>query len=96
MQIDGLRRRLTLIKAMQAFGVAGLIGCLLSMSLLFIARPEDGVTLTLPNQLGNICFGISILLMIASLVSCLAEILMSGNALRVVLDRCSQCKSGKK
>lgn len=75
-QIDNLRSRLRLIRAMQAYGVVGLIVCILSVVCLFLEI----------RLLGVVCFGLSLLLMVISLVYCLCEILLSGRALEIELE----------
>ncbi|MGE9296686.1 MAG: DUF2721 domain-containing protein [Puniceicoccales bacterium] len=77
-QIDNLEIRLTLIKWMQAFGIMALLSCLMS-----ILAIHTGFQL-----LGEFLFGLSILLLFASLCICLREVMLAGNALRVVLERC--------
>lgn len=77
-QIRGIEVRLHLIKFMQAAGILALLGCLTSMFFLFVEIPV----------LGNLCFSGSMLLLGISLCCCLAEVLMAGNALRVVLETC--------
>lgn len=75
-QIRSLRLRIRLIKHMQALGVLSLIACVASMSLLFF---ENQVA-------GQIGFGISLLLMLGSLLLSLVEIQLSGRALDLQLQ----------
>lgn len=75
-QINGLSYRLTLIKYMQACGILALLFCLLSMLSIFLEQV----------MLGGAIFGIAVLLLALSLLVCLVEVLLSGNALRVVLQ----------
>ncbi|WP_269542014.1 DUF2721 domain-containing protein [Cerasicoccus fimbriatus] len=77
-QIDNLELRLTLIKWMQALGILSLLSCL--MSILAVH--------TELQMLGEALFGLSILLLFASLSVCLREVLLAGNALKVVLEKC--------
>lgn len=75
-QIRSLRLRIRLIKHMQALGVLSLIACVASMSLLFF---ENQVA-------GQVGFGISLLLMLGSLLLSLVEIQLSGQALDLQLQ----------
>lgn len=77
-QIDNLEVRLTLIKWMQALGILALLSCLVS-----ILSIHTGFQL-----IGEVMFGLSILLLFASLSVCLREVMLAGNALRVVLEKC--------
>ncbi|WP_309386669.1 DUF2721 domain-containing protein [Cerasicoccus frondis] len=77
-QIDNLELRLTLIKWMQALGILSLLSCLVSI----LAIHTDF------QMLGEVLFGLSILLLFASLSVCLREVLLAGNALKVVLEKC--------
>ena len=74
-QIRSLRRRLMLIRWMQVCGVSSMLLCVVTMYLIY----EN-------CQVGaKILFAVSLLLMIASLVITLIEIVLSAGALRVVL-----------
>ena len=75
-QINNLQRRLRWIRATQAYGVLSLIACLISVVCLFFDLRVAGVVL----------FGISLILMVVSLVYCLLEILISGRALEIELE----------
>jgi hypothetical protein len=75
-QIPGLRHRVKLIQHMQTCGVLSFLLCALSMFALFVGRPVAGQTL----------FGLSLLSLAISLVVSLIEVLMSTNALSIVLD----------
>lgn len=75
-QIDNLRRRLGLIRWMQSFGIMSLIACISSVVVLFFEV----------YLLGEILFGLSLLLMLASLMFCLCEIQLSGRALEIELE----------
>ncbi len=71
-QIDSLRRRIHIIQHMQMLGVLSLMVCIVSMTFLFF-----------DNQFwGQITFGLSLLLMFASLALSLVEIKRS----RIALD----------
>lgn len=75
-QIAGLRVRLLLIRGMQTFGILSLLGCVISMILLFLHSPESA----------HIAFAASLLLMVVSLLFSLWETLISGNALKIELE----------
>lgn len=75
-QIKNLKKRVDLIKLMQILGVASLLLCTLSMFLLFVEY----------SLLGNIIFGISLVLMCASLVVAIKEIAISTNAIEMELE----------
>lgn len=75
-QIPGLRRRIDLIKYMQSFGVLSFLICALSMFALFMNA----------LKLGQWLFGISIVALALSLVISLFEVLISTNALTIVVD----------
>ena len=81
-QIENLRVRLRLIRYMQASGVASLLGCTLSMTALFFSWSNTGAML----------FAASVIIMAWSLALSLREILISGDALAILL---SQLESGK-
>ncbi len=74
-QIRNLRLRIQIIKQMQTLGVLSLMMCVVSMTLLFFDRQLGG----------QITFGVSLLLMFASLTLSLVEIQMSGSALDLQL-----------
>jgi hypothetical protein len=74
-QIDNLRHRLSLIKYMQAFGVASILLCVVCMFALFA-----GVT-----EIGKGLFGSSLVLLMISLVISLREIQISTQALNIQL-----------
>ena len=75
-QIYNLRSRLGLIRNMQSFGILSLIACLSSVVVLFLGA----------RQFGELLFGVSLLLMLASLICCLREIQLSGCALEIELE----------
>ena len=75
-QIANLRSRLGLIRWMQSFGIMSLIACISSVVVLFFEVPV----------LGEILFGLSLLLMLISLMFCLREIHLSGRALEIELE----------
>jgi len=76
LQIANLKKRVNLIIAMQAAGVTSILFCTISMIFLFIGN----------DILGQISFGISLFLMLLSLVTSLWEILISSNALKIELE----------
>lgn len=75
-QISNLRRRIHLIRNMQAAGVISLIACTLSMTFLFFDSQPGG----------QVCFFISLLFMIISLSLTLNEVVISCRALDVQLS----------
>ncbi|MFT4901568.1 MAG: hypothetical protein ACI81V_000842 [Lentimonas sp.] len=75
-QIDNLRARLLLIINMQSFGILSLIACISSVVVLFLGG----------RQFGGALFGLSLLLMLVSLLFCLREIHLSGRALEIELE----------
>ena len=74
-QIDNLKRRVDLIKNMQALGVAGLFSCVLCMFALFWGYVPAG----------KVIFGLSLVLMMGSLALSLREITISIDALNLEL-----------
>ncbi len=74
-QIRNLRKRIQIIMHMQTLGVLSLMFCVASLTLLFLDRQLGG----------QITFGVSLILMLASLTLSLVEIQMSGTALDLQL-----------
>lgn len=74
-QIASLRRRVMLIRWMQAAGVASILCCVLTMFALFAGWQLAAKSV----------FGVALLLMIVSLVISIVEIFLSAGALRMVL-----------
>ena len=74
-QIKSLRRRLVLVRNMQACGVFGLFLCILCMMVLFGGW----------QQAGKLLFGGSLIFFLASLSISLREILLSVEALNIEL-----------
>ncbi len=74
-QINNLRIRLTLIRNMQAFGIAALFFTTFSIALLFFDE----------KIYGSYTFGFALLLLLISLGVSFREILMSGGALKFEL-----------
>ncbi len=75
-QIKNLKKRVDLIKIMQILGVLALLFCTLSMFLLFIRF----------ITIGNVIFGISLVLMSSSLIVAIIEITISTNAIEIELE----------
>lgn len=75
-QISGLRRRIRLIQYMQSFGVLSFLLCALAMLAVFFHSEATGVLL----------FGASLVTLALSLILSLLEVLISTNALAVVLE----------
>lgn len=83
-QIHSLKQRIKIIKFMQTFGVLSIMMCVVSMTLLFFGFQVGG----------QITFGVSLLLMLASLGLSLWEVQLSGRALDLLLSgvRCEDEK----
>ena len=75
-QIPGLKRRIGLIKYMQGFGVVSFLLCALAMLAIYA---ENG-------PLGNALFGLSIITLAVSLLLSLWEVVISTQALSVVVE----------
>ena len=76
-QIKNLRRRLTLIRDMQILGVLSFFFCVLSMIFIFYGRLD----------LGSYLFGLSLILLLASLIYSLRELQISTKALDLELSK---------
>ncbi|NEV94712.1 DUF2721 domain-containing protein [Psychroflexus sp. YR1-1] len=74
-QISNLKKRVTLIKNMQLFGIVSLLLCVVSMFAIY----ETWQTL------GSIIFGVSLVLLMVSLILSIIEIQISVNALNIQL-----------
>ncbi|WP_367872581.1 DUF2721 domain-containing protein [Luteolibacter sp. Populi] len=81
-QIDNLRRRLTLIRAMQLFGAFSLTLCVVAM----VAVIGGMQALAVPS------FTVALLLMGCSLVCLCYEVWISGGALRILLNSVEERK----
>lgn len=79
-QIASLRKRLYLIRNMQAFGVSSLFLCVLCLFVLFAGE----------IFVGKLIFSLSLILMMISLGLSLREILMSVHALDIELSSISK------
>lgn len=75
-QLPGLKRRIVLTQYMQGFGVLSFLLCALSMFALFVEAQTAGQWM----------FGISIVILAMSLVLSLIEVLISTEALSVVVQ----------
>jgi multidrug efflux pump subunit AcrB len=75
-QIGNLRYRVMLIKQMQAFCVASLLFCVVCMFVLFAGWV----------QAGKLIFGVSLILMMVSLLLSFREVQVSVNALNLQLS----------
>ncbi|MDA7580434.1 DUF2721 domain-containing protein [Crocinitomicaceae bacterium] len=75
-QIKNLKRRLNLTRWMQIFGISSLLGCVLSMFLVYVTQQELAVWV----------FGFSLLLLIISLAFLIQEINISVHALELHLS----------
>lgn len=75
-QIPGLKHRIVLIKYMQGFAVLSFLLCSLSMFALYVGEAFPG----------KLLFGASLLTLTVSLLMSLAEVLISTNALAVVVE----------
>jgi len=75
-QIPGLKRRIGLIKYMQSFGVVSFLLCALAMLAIYAER----------GPIGNALFGLSIVALAVSLVLSLGEVVISTQALSVVVE----------
>jgi hypothetical protein len=85
-QIENLRRRLTLIRAMQMFGAVSLLLCVISML---------GVLAGI-GLVAMAAFCIALALMALSLGCLIFEIWISGGALRILLNSVEQGCPGEK
>jgi hypothetical protein len=76
-QIEILRKRIILIKNMQAFGIASILTCVITMFAVYMQL----------NLFSGILFGISLIFMIASLLLSFQETLISVQALNLELEK---------
>ena len=77
-QIRNLRRRIVMIRNMQLCGAASMLCCVLCMFLLFAGLQTTG----------KIVLALSMILLIASLVVSLLELMISVEALNIQLSDC--------
>jgi hypothetical protein len=75
-QITNLRRRLVLLRNMQAVGTSSMFGCVLTMFLIYAGL----------QRAGQVLFGASLLALLISLNLALWEIQISVEALNIELD----------
>ncbi|MCG8584051.1 MAG: DUF2721 domain-containing protein [Pirellulales bacterium] len=74
-QIDNLRKRISLIKSMQYFGVLSFVFCTFSMFAIFLGH----------SMIGEWLFGASLILLVVSLIISLYEIQISCDAINIEL-----------
>lgn len=79
-QIRNLRRRLVLLRNMQAVGTGSMFGCVLTMFMVYAGL----------QQAGQVLFGASLLALLVSLGLALWEIQISVEALNIELDNLQQ------
>lgn len=80
LQINNLRNRLKLIRTMQIAGAVSLLACVLSM----------GALLASLKMIGLICFVLALAMMACSLCALVLESLLSGGALKILLDEAEE------
>ena len=85
-QIQNLNLRVNLIKHMQAFGVISFLFCVFAMMMLFWQQ----------QFWGEVCFVISLVMMVISLLISLIEIFKSEQSLKIELDRTKVSKLWEK
>ena len=76
-QISNLRKRLFLIRWMQLLGALSLLSCVISMIAILLVNQE----------VANFAFFAAVVLMSFSLSSLVIEVLISGGALRILLQQ---------
>jgi hypothetical protein len=82
-QIRNLRQRLLLIRNMQIYGISSLLLCVLSMFLIYVEV----------YRIGELVFGVALILMIVSLSLSIKEILISVHALNLHLGDIEEKKN---
>lgn len=82
LQIKNLRKRLWLIRNMQAIAILSFLTSVITMFLLYIDS----------NNLANLLFGMSLLTLMISLILSFVEIQISTKALSIRLDRIQENK----
>jgi len=75
-QINQLRKRLILIRNMQATAIISFLGAVITMGLLYVEK----------NHAANIIFGLSLLALVISLTISLIEVQLSTTSLNTQLD----------
>lgn len=76
-QISTLRKRLNIIRSMQSFGVLSFVVCTLSMFALFIGG----------YMIGKVLFGLSLAMLVISLLLSLWEVQLSTAAISIELEK---------
>jgi len=76
-QIESLRKRIQIIRAMQTFGVMSFLVCTLSMFALYLGWEISG----------QLLFGFSLLLLVVSLIYSLWEVQISTLAINLEIER---------
>ena len=82
LQIKNLRKRLSLIRNMQAVSILSFLTSVITMFLLYIEK----------NNLANLIFAVSLLFLIISLVLSFIEVQISTKALSIRLDSIEENK----
>ncbi len=85
-QINNLRKRLTLIKRMQVFGIVSLLLCVATMFLIYIDYQHVAVYV----------FGVGLVCLIISLAYSIWEIMISAKALELYLSDMHTAKEDEK
>ena len=83
LQITHLRKRLYLIRNMQAFAIVSFLGAVITMGLLYTSQ----------NNIANIVFGLSLLSLVISLSISLIEVQSSTKSLNTQLNSIEEKKS---
>lgn len=81
-QIDNLKRRINLIRSMQAFGIFSFLLCTISMFAVFMDQPK----------VGEYFFGASLIMLSLSLLFSLREIQISCQAIEIELEDLEQTR----
>ncbi len=76
-QIENLRKRLQIIRAMQTFGVLSFLICTLAIFALFLGW----------LFVGQVMFGLSLVLLVASLLCSLYEVQISTHAINIEIEK---------
>ncbi len=84
-QITSLRLRINIIRSMQSFGVMSFIVCTCSMFALYLDL----------HIVGQMLFGLSLLLLVTSLLYSLYEINISTKAISIELERLDEKQTNK-
>lgn len=83
-QIASLRKRIFIIRSMQILGASSFLLCVVAMFSIFLRL----------ILLAEIVFGLSLILLIASLGASIRELWLSVDALNIQLDACDSSQSG--